>query len=49
VHAAPGARVQHRECYEELAEVFPAGSLDLVLLNDVDPLLRYEVMRGGIL
>lgn len=43
--AAPGLW----ECHQQLAEVFPNQTLDLVLLNDADPLLRHEVMRGGTL
>jgi predicted nucleotidyltransferase len=35
--------------YQELSEVFGGYSLDLVLLNDADPLLRHEVMEGGTL
>jgi predicted nucleotidyltransferase len=35
--------------HRELSGVFDGNALDLVLLNDADPLLRYEVMRRGIL
>ena len=48
VRAAPGSRVQLWDCYLELSKLFSDGSLDLVLLNGADPLLRYEVMRDGI-
>jgi predicted nucleotidyltransferase len=33
----------------ELAPVFGEHSLDLVLLDTADPLLRWEVMRSGVL
>ncbi|MBW3630419.1 MAG: nucleotidyltransferase domain-containing protein [Gemmatimonadetes bacterium] len=36
-------------CYDELSQVFQGETLDLVLLAKADPLLRYEVMRAGIL
>lgn len=33
--------------HDELAEVFPDQSLDLVFLADADPLFRWEIMRDG--
>lgn len=35
--------------FQEISAVFPENSLDLVLLNGADPLLRWEVMRAGVL
>lgn len=37
------------DCYTDLAEVFQRHSLDLVRLEDADPLLRHEIMHQGIL
>lgn len=37
------------EVYTALANVFCASELDLVWLNPIDPLTRYEIMRHGML
>jgi predicted nucleotidyltransferase len=37
------------DCYADLAEVFRRYSLDLVRLEDADPLLRHEILHQGIL
>ncbi len=37
------------ECYESLSALFPRHSLDMVRLEDADPLFRYEVMRDAVL
>lgn len=37
------------ECAAALAEAFPAQALDIVRLEDADPLLRHEVMQRGIM
>lgn len=37
------------DCYRSLVEVFPDHPLDLVDLGSADPLLRYEIMRKGLL
>ncbi len=44
-----GPPITLRSCYEELAEVFEEFDLDLLLLHEADPLLRYEVMQRGTL
>lgn len=33
---------------EELSGVFPGESLDLVVVDAIDPLFRWEVMRAGV-
>lgn len=37
------------ECYENLSDLFPLYSLDMVRLEDADALFRDEVMREGVL
>ncbi|QBQ55975.1 type VII toxin-antitoxin system MntA family adenylyltransferase antitoxin [Nitrosococcus wardiae] len=37
------------ECYEAIDGAFGGGELDLVRLEDADPLFRYEIMQSGIL
>ncbi|GIX29051.1 MAG: hypothetical protein KatS3mg123_2932 [Burkholderiales bacterium] len=37
------------DCYTDLAEVFQRYSLDLVRLEDADPLLRHEIMHQNVL
>ncbi|WP_205617063.1 type VII toxin-antitoxin system MntA family adenylyltransferase antitoxin [Pelomicrobium methylotrophicum] len=37
------------DCYTDLAEAFQRYSMDLVRLEDADPLLRQEIMHQGIL
>jgi uncharacterized protein len=44
-----GAPVTFWGCYRELAEVFGGMDLDLVLLHEADPLLRWEIMSRGSL
>jgi uncharacterized protein len=36
-------------CHQELAEAFEGFDLDLLLLHEADPLVRYEVMRQATL
>ena len=36
-------------CYKSLSEVFRRYSLDMVRLEDADPLFRDEIMREGVL
>ena len=38
-----------RKCLAEFGEVFANYDLDLVPLNNADPLFRYEIMRDGVL
>ena len=35
-------------CYQSLAGVFAGGQLDLVRLEEADPLFRHEIMHGGV-
>lgn len=42
---AGARRVALPDLYGALAPVFPGADLDLALLNDVDPLFRYEALR----
>ena len=37
------------ECYEAIGEAFDAAQLDLVRLENADPLFRREIMQGGVL
>lgn len=37
------------EALEALASAFPGEDVDVVLLHDADPLLRWEVLRDGVL
>ena len=37
------------KCLAEFSEIFTDYDLDLVPLNNVDPLFRYEIMRDGVL
>jgi hypothetical protein len=43
----PAARLL--ECHADLSEVFRRYPVDVVRLEEADPLLRHEVMRQGIL
>jgi len=38
---------QYWACYRALAEVFGDADLDLVRLEDADPLFRHEIMQSG--
>jgi len=40
-------RVDVGALYEALGPAFPGHELDVALLNDADPLFRYEVMRAA--
>ncbi|MEA3411760.1 MAG: nucleotidyltransferase domain-containing protein [Pseudomonadota bacterium] len=40
-------RDQYWECYRALCEVFGEVDLDLVRLEDADPLFRFEIMQSG--
>jgi len=40
-------RDKYWECYKALDEVFAEVDLDLVRLEDADPLFRYEIMQSG--
>jgi len=47
--AVLGCRAQRfRDCYQALAELFSAYSLDLVRLGEADSLLRHEILRDGV-
>ncbi|MGQ0642512.1 MAG: nucleotidyltransferase family protein [Gemmatimonadaceae bacterium] len=37
------------DCYAAFGAVFPGRSVDLVMLPTDDPLLRWEIMRDGVL
>lgn len=37
------------DCYEILSDVFSLYSLDMVRLEDADPLFRHEIMRVSVL
>ena len=37
------------DCYEGLSQVFESADVDLVRLEDSDPLFRHEIMRQGVL
>lgn len=46
----PGTdRPPYRELHRALGDVFPDDSLDLVVLQDADPLFRWEILREGVL
>ena len=47
VHGCP--RDKYWECYKAIGEAFGRVELDLVRLEDADPLFRYEIMQSGIL
>lgn len=36
------------DCYENLSDIFSRYSLDMVRLEDADPLFRHEIMREGV-
>lgn len=42
-------RPRYGELFDALAEAFPEGTPDPVLLSDADPLFRWEIMRRGVL
>jgi len=43
------ARVPVLDLHEQLAPAFPGGQLDIVLLHDVDPLFRWEILERATL
>jgi predicted nucleotidyltransferase len=47
---APGAaRPSRWRIFDALEPLFPGHELDLVMLADADPLLRWEIMERGVL
>lgn len=42
-------RERYWECYKAVAQAFEGAQLDLVRLEDADPLFRHEIMQAGIL
>ncbi|MGH8434808.1 MAG: type VII toxin-antitoxin system MntA family adenylyltransferase antitoxin [Pseudomonas sp.] len=44
-----GSRADFWACQSALSELLPHQSIDLVVLNDADPLFRWEIMREGVL
>jgi predicted nucleotidyltransferase len=42
-------RDKYWECYKAIDKAFGRVELDLVRLEDADPLFRYEIMQSGIL
>ncbi len=44
-----GHRHDFWDCHAVLSDLFPGESLDLVVLNDADPLFRWEIMSDGVL
>jgi predicted nucleotidyltransferase len=43
------SRVPVLDLHEQLAPAFPGGQLDIVLLHDVDPLFRWEILERATL
>lgn len=43
------SRDAYWECFKALSAVFPEYALDLVRLEEADPLLRHEIMQGSVL
>jgi predicted nucleotidyltransferase len=43
------ARVPVLDLHEQLALAFPRGQLDIVLLHDMDPLFRWEILERATL
>ena len=47
--AVLGCAQRSWDCYRKLARAFDLVDLDLVRLEDADPLFRHEIMRDGVL